>query len=143
MNALPLVQIYLIDDDAGHCELIGRSLKRAGIMNPLSVFHDAQEALDTLRHELPHQPALVLLDINMPGAIDGRDLLQEIKRDDGLRQTPVVMLTTTDDPREVKRCYEYGCNVYITKPVDFADFQEVIRRVGLFLGVVQVPSSGV
>jgi CheY-like chemotaxis protein len=139
----PLVQIYIVDDDQGHCELISRNLKRGGILNPLRVFHDAKEALDALRHELPSRPALVLLDINMPGAFDGLELLQQVKEDEQLRRTPVVMLTTTDDPREIRRCYELGCNVYITKPIDYQQFTEVIRRVGLFLGVVQVPDHEV
>lgn len=142
MNTPPLVQIYIVDDDEGHCELISRNLKRGGILNPLRIFHDAEKALATLREELPVCPALVLLDINMPGAFDGRELLQQVKADEQLRRTPIVMLTTTDDPREIRRCYELGCNVYITKPIDHQQFTEVIRRVGLFLGVVQVPDHG-
>ena len=111
-------------------------------MNQLQIYNDAQEALDTLRDELPRKPALVLLDINLPGTMDGTQLLESIKQDEDLKRTPIVMLTTTDDPREVRRCYDLGCNLYVTKPVNFADFQEVIRRVGLFLGVVQVARDG-
>jgi CheY-like chemotaxis protein len=68
--------------------------------------------------------------------LDGVEVLRRIKSDPDLETMPVIMLTTTDDPREVERCYELGCNVYITKPVDYAAFVEAICRLGLFLQVV-------
>jgi len=78
---------------------------------------------------------VVLLDINMP-RLDGIEVLQRIKEHAILRRIPVIILTTTDDPAEVERCYGYGCNVYITKPVDFSLFTETLHRLGQFLQVM-------
>ena len=83
---------------------------------------------------------VVLLDINMP-RIDGIEALRQIKADPALRQVPVIMLTTTDDPRDVNRCYELGCNVYITKPIAYDAFIEAIQRLGLFLQIVKPPRN--
>ena len=107
---------------------------------------DGQEALDYIRGEGAHagrntsqQPVLLLLDIKMP-RVDGIEVLRQIKSDPQTALIPVIMLTTTDDPREIQRCYELGCSVYITKPVDYQGFVEAIKRLGLFLQVVRVPS---
>jgi CheY-like chemotaxis protein len=81
---------------------------------------------------------LVLLDINMPGSMNGLDVLREIKRAPATRMIPVIMLTTTDDPREISRCYDLGCNVYITKPVEAQSFIEAIKRLGLFVSIVSL-----
>ena len=89
----------------------------------------------------PHaSPLLVLLDLNLPG-LDGYQVLQRMKGDEETKRIPVVILTTTDDKREVAKCYELGCNVYITKPVDYEHFSEAIRKIGLFLSVVTVPNG--
>ena len=79
-----------------------------------------------------------LLDIRMP-KIDGTRVLSKIKGDKELRKVPVIMLTTTDDPREVERCHELGCNNYIVKPVDYEKFADAIRQLGMFISLVQVP----
>ena len=84
---------------------------------------------------------LLLLDINMP-RLDGVEVLRRIKADPETAKIPVIMLTTTDDPREVERCYELGCSVYLTKPVEYDGFIEAINRLGLFLQVVKVPRNG-
>ena len=83
-------------------------------------------------------PALVLLDLNLPD-MSGIDILSKIKGDERLKRTPVVVLTTTDDKVEIQRCYDLGCNVYVTKPVDYESFADAIRQLGLFLSVIQVP----
>ncbi len=80
---------------------------------------------------------LLLLDINMP-KMDGVEVLERIKSNDDLKDLPVIMLTTTDDPREVKKCYELGCNIYLNKPVDFFKFAETLKRLGLFIQVVKI-----
>jgi CheY-like chemotaxis protein len=80
----------------------------------------------------------LLLDINMP-RVDGVEVLRRLKADPKTDQLPVLMLTTTDDPREVQRCYELGCSSYVTKPVEYDRFVEAVRRLGLFLSIVQVP----
>lgn len=102
---------------------------------------DGQYALDYIFRTGDFQdrpkgaPLLVILDVKMP-RIDGIEVLRRIKADRNFDTTPVIMLTTTDDPREIARCYELGCNVYITKPVEYAAFVEAICRLGLFLQVV-------
>jgi CheY-like chemotaxis protein len=139
--------IILAEDDDGHASLIHRNLQRAGLVNGFIRVKDGQEALDLLRNEGDfvdreiHGDFLLLLDINMP-RVDGVEVLRQIKADTKLASTPVIMLTTTDDPREVERCYKLGCNVYITKPVAYEQFVEAIRQLGLFLQVVKVPPNG-
>jgi CheY-like chemotaxis protein len=143
MAAEPL-HIVLAEDDDGHATLIQRNLQRAGLVNGFIRVKDGQEALDFIRGEGPHagKPprgnVLLLLDINMP-RIDGIEVLRRLKADPRTVALPVIMLTTTDDPREVERCYQMGCSVYVTKPVEYSDFIEAIKRLGLFLQVVRVP----
>jgi len=86
----------------------------------------------------PNQMYLVLLDIRMP-KVDGIEVLRRLKGDPELHKLPVIMLTTTDDIREVERCHQLGCNVYIQKPVDYEKFAEAIRRLGLFVMLLLVP----
>ena len=81
---------------------------------------------------------LLLLDINMP-RVDGVEVLRQLKANPATAQIPVIMLTTTDDPREVRRCYDLGCSSYVTKPVAYEKFVEAIRHLGLFLSIVEVP----
>lgn len=142
MNDQRPVNIVMVEDDEGHARLIEKNIRRAGISNPLCHFLTGNEALDYLFNhpEGPGKngPALVLLDLNLPD-MSGIDILQKIKGDDHLKRTPVVVLTTTDDKIEIQRCYDLGCNVYITKPVEYASFADAIRQLGLFLSVIQVP----
>lgn len=139
----PIV-VLLAEDDDGHAALVQRNLTRAGIANQIVRVSDGQEALDYLRCEgafaerVPNSLLLLLLDINMP-RVDGIEVLRQIKEDPRTAGLPVIMLTTTDDPREVQRCYNYGCAVYITKPVQYDSFVEAVKRLGLLLQVVQVP----
>ncbi len=144
MGTEPLL-IVLAEDDDGHASLVQRNLERAGLANGLHRLKDGQEALDFVRGEgdfsdrnPSQQPVLLLLDIKMP-RVDGVEVLRQVKSDPKTALIPVIMLTTTDDPREIQRCYELGCSVYITKPVDYQGFVEAIRRLGLFLQVVRVP----
>lgn len=137
--------VFLIaEDDEGHATLIRKNLVRAGITNPILHFKDGQEILDFLfrRGVGPHResgiPYLLLLDIKMP-RVDGVEVLRQIKEDDELQKMPVIMVTTTNDPREVEACYKLGCNTYITKPIDYAEFVTSIKQLGLFLMVVQLP----
>jgi CheY-like chemotaxis protein len=146
MNAQP-VTIVLAEDDDGHATLIQRNLERAGLANGFIRLKDGQEALDYFRGEGSHAgrvldpSVLLLLDINMP-RMDGVEVLRALKADPNTALIPVIMLTTTDDPREVQRCYQLGCNVYVTKPVDYQAFIDAVKRLGLFLQVVQVPRNG-
>ena len=70
--------------------------------------------------------------------MNGIELLKKIKSNDELKETPIIMLTTTDDPREIEMCYKYGCNMYVTKPVQFNKFAETLHRMGLFIQIVKV-----
>lgn len=136
--------ILLAEDDDGHASLIRRNLKRAGVANEIVRVKDGQEALDYLRGEgeytdrAPDVPLLLLVDINMP-RVDGVGVLTAIKADPRFARLPVIVLTTTDDPREVDRCYQLGCSVYITKPVQYQEFVEALTRLGMFLEIIRVP----
>ena len=138
--------ILFAEDDAGHATLVQRNLIRAGIENPIVHVKDGQEALDYLRSEgrfagqKPHDLLLMVLDINMP-RVDGVEVLRQIKADERTARIPVIMLTTTDDPREIERCYVLGCSVYVTKPVRHEEFVEAVKRLGLFLQIVEIPRS--
>ncbi len=148
MNAEPHpVTIVLAEDDDGHAKLIQRNLERAGLANGFLRLKDGQEALDYFRAEGAYvgrpldASVLLLLDINMP-RVDGVEVLRALKADPRTAVIPVIMLTTTDDPREVQRCYQLGCSVYVTKPVEYQSFIDAVKRLGLFLQVVQVPRNG-
>jgi len=138
------VTIVIAEDDEGHADLITRNLKRAGIANNMLTLKDGQETLDFFfrKGQGPHRetgkPYLLLLDIRMP-KMDGIGVLRRMKEDPELRKVPVIMVTTTTDPREVTLCHELGCSSYIPKPVNYEKFMEAIRQLGLFLSVVVVP----
>ena len=134
------VKIVMIEDDHGHAKLIEKNIRRANISNEIRHFDAGQPALDYLFSEevRANGPMLILLDLNLPD-MQGTDILAEVKKDDRLRRAPVVVLTTTDDKVEIQRCYDLGCNVYITKPVDYESFGGAIRQLGLFLSVMQAP----
>lgn len=136
--------ILLAEDDDGHAYLVRQNLADAGLSNPVVRVTDGQEALDYIHctgayhTRVPNGPLLLLLDINMP-RVDGVEVLRRLKDDPKTAELPVIILTTTDDPREVKRCYELGCSSYVTKPVEYDQFVEAVRRLGLFLAIVKVP----
>ena len=140
------VTILLVEDDPGHARLIEKNLQRSKITNDVITVGDGQQALDYLfsRGEYAGNerasPLLVLLDLNLP-VLDGYQVLQYMKEDGHTKHIPVIILTTTDDLREVSRCYELGCSVYITKPVDYEKFSEAIHKLGLFLSIVTIPNG--
>ena len=138
------VTIIMIEDDEGHARLIERNIRRSGVNNEIVPFTNGTAAVDYLfgpdgtaaAHK--GEAMLVLLDLNLPD-MTGIDILKRVKENKYLKATPVVVLTTTDDSQEIKRCYELGCNVYITKPVNYESFANAIRQLGLFFSVIQVP----
>jgi CheY-like chemotaxis protein len=146
MDSVREVKIVLVEDDPGHARLIEKNLRRSNIMNEVVKISDGQQALDYLFGEGKYvgdeatTPLLVLLDLNLP-VLDGYQALQRMKADERTKRIPVIILTTTDDAQEVTRCYELGCNVYMTKPVDYKQFSEAIRKLGLFLSVVTIPDG--
>ncbi|WP_420971309.1 response regulator [Bradyrhizobium sp. B120] len=140
------VTIIMIEDDEGHARLIERNIRRSGVNNEIIPFTNGTEAVSYLfgkdgsAVERKGQALLILLDLNLPD-MTGIDILKRVKENKHLKATPVVVLTTTDDSQEIKRCYELGCNVYITKPVNYESFANAIRQLGLFFSVIQVPPA--
>ena len=143
--ATPVV-IVMIEDDEGHARLIERNIRRSGVNNEIKPFSDGTSAMKYLLGrdgsgiEHKGQALLILLDLNLPD-MTGIEILRQVKENKYLKSTPVVVLTTTDDSNEIKRCYELGCNVYITKPVNYESFANAIRQLGLFFSVIQVPPA--
>ncbi|MGZ3297699.1 MAG: response regulator [Asticcacaulis sp.] len=136
--------VVLIEDDEGHARLIRKNLQRGGVANP--ILHMARGA-DALKYFFEDDQSgrhydriVVVLDLNMPG-VDGFEILRRLKANEPTRKVPVIVLTTTDTQRDIDRCYELGCNVFMTKPVGYEDFSEAIRKLGLMLTIVQVPHS--
>lgn len=144
-NARP-VTIVMVEDDEGHARLIEKNIRRAGVANEILGFTNGTDALNFLLGEdgtgLSNQgrQLLVLLDLNLPD-MTGIDILEKVKANDHTRRSPVVVLTTTDDQREIQRCYDLGANVYITKPVDYDGFANAIKQLGLFFSVMQIPEA--
>ena len=131
--------ILIAEDDDGHAELIKEGLEEVGLLNKQFRFANGKEAWDFLldnKHDKT-KSFLLLLDINMP-VLDGVGLLKLIKQDEMLKETQVIMLTTTDDPIEVEECYRLGCNFYITKPIDFQQFAETLARLGFFIKIIKI-----
>jgi CheY-like chemotaxis protein len=134
----------MIEDDEGHARLIERNIRRAGVNNEIMPFTNGTDALSYLfgadgsGEASARRHLLVLLDLNLPD-MSGVSILEKIKANPHTKRTPVVVLTTTDDQREIQRCYDLGANVYITKPVDYENFAHAIRQLGLFFSVIQVP----
>jgi len=138
------VTIAMIEDDEGHARLIEKNLRRAGVHNEIVPLADGASAIaflfgsDGSGRVNKGRPLLILLDLNLPD-MSGIDILKRLKESEHLRVLPVVVLTTTDDKAEIQRCYDLGCNVYITKPVDYEKFANAVQQFGLFMYVMQVP----
>src|SRR3569833_1830532 len=132
------VTIVMIEDDPGHAKLIVLFFRRAFFFNEIVHFTDGGSALDHLMSEAvrANGPLLVLLDLYLSD-MQGTDILAKIKSTEHLKRAPVIVLTTTDDKVEIQRCYDLGCNVYITKPVNYENFADALRQLGLFLSVIQ------
>ena len=140
------VKIIMVEDDEGHARLIERNIRRSGVNNEIIPFPNGTDAVAHLFGPdgtgIAHkdEALLILLDLNLPD-MTGIDILKRVKENQYLKYAPVVVLTTTDDAQEIKRCYELGCNVYITKPVNYENFANAIRQLGLFFSVIQVPQA--
>ena len=136
----------MVEDDEGHARLIEKNLRRAGVKNEIVPLADGASATaflfgaDGSGLVNKGRPLLILLDLNLPD-MSGIDILKRLKESDHLRLVPVVVVTTTDDKSEIQRCYDLGCNVYITKPVDYEKFANAIQQFGLFMYVMQVPEA--
>ncbi len=141
-----LATILLAEDDPGHARLVERNLRRGGIGNEIVHVTDGRAALDFVRgtgqYANTKRPdrVLVLLDLNMP-VMDGFGVLDALKNDPSTQRIPVIVLTTTDVPEDVDRCYELGCNTFITKPVEYEAFTDAVRRLGSLVSVMAIPSN--
>ena len=142
MNTRP---ILLVEDNADDVELTRIAFSEAKIANPLHVVGNGVEALDYLcgrgryaNGARPESPALVLLDLNMP-RMDGREVLQAIRAEVQTRSLPVVVMTTSAEPFDVEACYSLGANSYIRKPVDFGQFMQAVKQVGMYWLVLNHP----
>jgi two-component system, chemotaxis family, response regulator Rcp1 len=144
MNVEP-IELLLVEDSEPDVRLTMEALREAKVKNRLWVVEDGVEALDFLRRQGRHaaapRPDLILLDLNLPRK-DGREVLREIKADDSLRRIPVVILTTSRSEEDVLRAYDLHANCFISKPVDFNRFMEVVKSIENFwLTIVKLPDG--
>ena len=143
--------ILLVEDNPSDIGLTRRALEKNGIRNPLSVAEDGQTALDYLfgtgvhaNRDTNEQPILILLDLKLP-RIDGLEVLRRIRADNRTRRIPVVILTSSSEEQDLAAGYDLGTNSYVRKPVDFDQFSEVVKQLGLYWLVINQPppeSSG-
>ncbi|TWP45600.1 response regulator [Lentzea tibetensis] len=141
--ALNVIDVLLVEDDPGDALMTKEAFEHHKIRNALHVVRDGVEALEFLRRQGEHsnapRPGLILLDLNLPRK-DGREVLAEIKEDAELRSIPVVVLTTSEAEEDILRSYSLHANAYVTKPVDFERFIEVVRQIDdFFVTVVKLP----
>ncbi|ESQ77731.1 response regulator [Asticcacaulis sp. AC402] len=136
--------VVMVEDDPGHAALICRSLRRAGVLNPIVHLSTGSEAIDyffpSFGAAKPQEQRVIMLDLNLPD-IDGFEILRRLKADNATQMIPVVVLTTTDHPKDVDQCYALGCNGFMTKPVGYEAFSEAIGKLGLMLTIVRVPHT--
>ena len=139
------VEILLAEDNPGDVMLTKKALEEGKLANNLHVTTDGVDALQFLRQEGEHEdaprPDLVLLDLNMPRK-DGEDVLEEMQADASLRRIPVVVLTSSESEEDIAKSYELNANAYLTKPVDFDGFVEIVnRREDFWFQVVKLPED--
>ena len=142
-----LGRILMVEDDPKDVELTLTALEEYNLANEVVVTRDGQEALDylfcrgqfsTRSHE---NPAVILLDLKLP-KVDGLEVLQQIKSDERLKMVPVVMLTSSHEEKDMMRSYKLGVNAYVVKPVDFHDFVNAVKELGVFWAVINEPPPG-
>lgn len=139
------VEILLVEDNPGDAELTAEALRHGKVYNQMYVVEDGEAALAFLRRQEPYadvpRPDVILLDLNLPRK-DGREVLAEIKTDEGLKQIPVIILTTSEAEEDILRAYNLAVNCYITKPVDLDQFIKVVKAIEDFwFTVVKLPPS--
>lgn len=143
LSATHLIEILMVEDNPGDVRLTREAMKEGKVNNRLSVVGDGVQALEFLRHQgrfadAP-RPDLILLDLNLPRK-DGREVLAELKADPEFKRIPVVVLTTSQAEQDVLRAYDLHANCYITKPVDFNQFMQVVQQIDDFwVNVVTLP----
>jgi two-component system response regulator len=145
MTPIRSAEILMVEDDAADVELTREGLKDAKMMVNLNVVDDGVKAIKYLRKEEPYgnaeRPDLIILDLNLPKK-DGREVLREIKNDENLKSIPVVVLTTSSDSWDIQKCYEWGANCWITKPIGLSEFIKIVSHLHDFwLTVVKLPRA--
>ena len=142
-----LKRILLVEDDPKDVELTLTGLAEYNLANEVVVVGDGEEALDYLyrrgRHQTRHNgnPAVMLLDLKLP-KLNGFEVLQQVRSDENLKMIPVVVLTSSNEERDLVRSYKLGVNAYVTKPVDFHEFVNAVRELGVFWAVINEPPPG-
>ncbi len=140
------LSVVIADDDEGHATLVRRNLKRGGLNSEPVHVRDGQEALDYMYRRAgwsdrtTHDALVLLLDLNMP-RLGGFEVLRRLKGDAKLTRIPVIVLTTSDDPAEVDRCYALGAAICIVKPIDYAAFSDTVQRLAQFLMTARIPGE--
>jgi two-component system, chemotaxis family, response regulator Rcp1 len=137
------IRILLVEDNEGDILLTLKALEKAHVKNAIDVVKDGEQALQFLHRQGPYAevdtPGLILLDINLP-KVDGMEVLTEIKKHEHLRIIPVVMLTTSDSEKDIMQSYYHYANCFITKPVNFNKFMDVVQTIKEFwISIVQLP----
>jgi len=145
LDTVNMIDILLVEDNPGDVRLTQIALRDSKIKNRINVVNDGVEAMAYLRREAKYadqpMPDIILLDLNLPRK-NGREVLQEIKEDDVLRRIPVVVLTTSDDEKDILATYDLHANCYITKPVDLSRFVEIVKSIEYFwLTIVKLPPA--
>jgi two-component system response regulator len=120
--------ILIVEDSEDDFDATRRAFSKANLLNKIEHVSSGEQALEYLKDKSKQKPGIILLDLNMPG-LDGRRTLEIIKQQQDLKKIPVVILTTSDDERDVKACYELGANTYIQKPVDFDGLISAIKQL--------------
>lgn len=142
-----LGRILIVEDDPKDVELTLTALEEFNLANEIIVVHDGEEALDYLHYRGQFQsrgtdnPAVMLLDLKLP-KVDGLDVLKQVKSDEKLRMIPVVVLTSSNQEKDMVASYKLGVNAYVVKPVDFHEFVNAIRELGVFWAVINEPPPG-
>jgi CheY-like chemotaxis protein len=142
MCPLEDVEILLVEDNPNDVELTLRALRKQNLAGKVFVVKDGAEALEFMfatgafsERKIEHRPKVVLLDLKLP-KVDGIEVLRRIKSDERTKHTPVVMLTSSEEERDVLATYRLGVNSYIVKPVDFSNFVHAVSELGIYWGVL-------
>ena len=145
-----IVKILLIEDNPDDIQITQRAFKEAKVINKIWIARDGQEALDFLKHQGQYQdpqvspkPGLILLDINLP-KVNGLEVLKAIKEEEDLKRIPTVILTVSQRDEDIVKGYNYGCNSFIQKPLEFEKFVEVVKEISLYWCLLNVysPNNG-
>lgn len=137
--------ILLVEDEDSHAKLIELNLRRIGVDNEIIRFSNGKKVLEFMQEikgiemkSIHYKNIIMLLDINMP-VMDGYQVLKHLKSDNRMSHVPVIVLTSSESPDEIQKCYNLGCNVYITKPIEYDNFIDAINKLGLFLNIIKTP----